>query len=78
MTTALAANKPEEQAKNKELYHMLADAIGTGDVLNIVEKCKYTNDESGYALWKAFKEYYLDDSSKDLILAHWTKLFNKL
>ena len=68
-----------EEARSKELFNMILSCVAGGHALNTVEKVRDDagGKECGYSAWRALKEWYLDPTQKDRMIAHWETKLNE-
>ena len=73
-------NKPNEVARNAELYNIILSAVLKGHACNIVEKLKDDPNigESGFEAWKALKEWYMDPSQKTTMIEYYSNKLDSL
>jgi hypothetical protein len=73
-------SKPNEVARNAELYNIILSAVLKGHACNIVEKLKDDPNvgESGFEAWKALKEWYMDPSQKTTMIEYYSNKLDSL
>ena len=73
ITRQATAGNPVETARSSELYNMILSCVGDGHALNTVEKVKDANAgvECGHLAWKALKDWYMDETQINTMIAHY-------
>ena len=71
-------SRPDENARDKEFFNMILASVGKSSALNIVEKSRDLNGESGHAAWLDLYNWYNDASRVDTMIQHWEAKLNSL
>ena len=80
LSRAATAGNVVEENRSSELYYMLVSCVGDGHALNTVEKIYAANNNvaCGYQAWTALKNWYMDASQVNTMIAHYEGKLNAL